>query len=101
MPADGLQHGDDGRGDARAQEGAREREHHAFRQDLTEQPPCPGAERRPHRVLGLPLQAAGEQEAGDVGAGDEEQQQDRPEQRHEQPASFAVQALPERAGPSR
>ena len=48
----------------------------------TEQPRAAGANGRARRVFLLPLQAAREQQAADVGAGDEEQQADRAEQRH-------------------
>ena len=58
---------------------------------LAEQPRATRAERRPHRVFLLSLQAAREQQAGDVRARDEEDERHRAEQRHQQAAAVAIQ----------
>ena len=73
----------------------------ALDQHEAEQPRPPGADRRARRVFLLALQAAREQQAADVGAGDEEQQADGAEQRHQQPLALARSARRAPAGPSR
>ena len=60
------------RGDEEGQRHRREPEERALGEEPAHQPPAPGAERQAQRDLALPLGAAGEQEVGDVGAGDEE-----------------------------
>ena len=91
VAADGLQGGDDADGEAGAGDGADQRHDEAFGDHLAEQPRAARAERRSHRVFLLPLQAAREQQAGDVRAGDEEDERDRAEQRHQQAAAVTIQ----------
>ena len=91
LPRNRLEQRDDAGRESRAERRARERQHQAFGERLPEQPPPSRAERRAHRVLGMPLQPAGQQQAGDVGAGDQKHDGHRSEQRHEQPAAGAIQ----------
>ena len=74
------------------------RDRDRFDQHEAEQPRAPGAHRRARRVLLLALQAAREQQAADVGAGDEEQQADGAEQRHQQALTLGVQHGAHRPG---
>ena len=62
------------------------REQQAFDEQLPEQPPAAGAEREPHRDFLPPLRRTAEQEVGHVGAGDEQHDQHRPEQRRQRRA---------------
>jgi len=57
--------------------GAEYREHHAFCKQLSEHAPARGAEHCPHGDLTASRRAVGEQEVGDVGAGDEQQDSGR------------------------
>ena len=91
LSGDRLEQPDDAGGEARAERGAGEREDEAFGQRLAEQPPSARAERRAHRVLRVPLQPARQEQARDVGAGDEEDERHRSEQRHQQTPAVAIE----------
>ena len=91
LAADRLQDGDDPGRQCRAHNAADQRQRDALVDHLSEQPPLTGPQRRTHRVFLLPLKPTGQQKPGDVGAGDEEDQRDRAEERHEQLPPVAIQ----------
>ncbi len=66
-----------------AERTADEREYHAFRQELTQQPPAAGAERRADRELPLARLRACEHEVRQVGARNEQHETHRPLQNPE------------------
>ena len=93
-----LQHADDAVGEPGAEDRGRQREGHRFDQHEPEQPGAAGADGGAGRVLLLALQAAREQQPADVGAGDQEEQADGAEERHEQALAFGVQHRPAPGG---
>ena len=74
----------------RPSSGARRREHEALGQELSRQPPLPGADRGAHGDLALAPFGPREQQVGDVGAGHEHQEPDGAEDEHERPARAAA-----------
>ncbi len=73
------------------------REQQALGQHLPGQPPPSGAKRRAHRELAAPLRAAGEQQIGDVHAGDREDERHRAEQREQRRPDGARHFMLQRA----
>ncbi len=67
-----------------AEAAAQDGHHEALREKLSQQPPPPGAQRRPQGYLALPGQGPGQQEVGQVGAGDQEDEDHHAEQRQQQ-----------------
>ncbi len=65
---------------------AADREHHALDQRLRHQLPARRAHREPHGGLPAPRHRAGEQQVGDVGAGDEQHEAADAEQNLQAPA---------------
>ena len=59
------------------------RQQQAFRQQLADEPPAAGAERRPHRELALARGRACEQQVGDVRARDEQHEADGAQQQQQ------------------
>ena len=62
---------------SQADEPAQQSQQRAFREKLADDPRPPGAHGQPHRHLFLTGGGAGEQQVGDVDAGDEEQKAHR------------------------
>jgi hypothetical protein len=76
-----------------------QREHARLGEQLRDEPPPTGAERQPHGHLRLAARAAGEQEVGDVGAGDEQDDAGDAEEECERGLGLLVHgALPAGAG---
>ena len=73
--------------------GAEQRQHAALGEELREDAAASGAERDAHGDLALPRFGAGEHEAGDVGAGDEQHEADGAEQ-HEQRLPQVAEEFP-------
>ena len=76
----------------RAQHAADQRQHDAFGQKLTQQPPAAGAERRTNRELALPRLGAREHQVRQIGARDEQHEHDGPLQ-HPQRRSQAANQI--------
>jgi hypothetical protein len=55
-----------------------------LREKLTDEPPAPGAQGQPHRDLTPPGGPAREQNAGDVGGGNEEHEGHHPRQQRDE-----------------
>jgi hypothetical protein len=70
----------------------------ALDQHLPGQPRAPAAERGSHRQLVLSRRAAGNQQVGDVDAGDQQQDADRAEQREQRDADVGDDAVGQRLG---
>ena len=83
-------------GDQHAHRPADQRQHHALGQELADQSPAPGAECRAERHLPPAGGGAGELEVGDVGAGDEQDQRDEPQQDQQRRPDLADQRVAER-----
>ncbi len=71
-------------------------QHDGLCHELPHQPSAAGAKRRPHRQFATARRAAREQQAGDVGAGDQQHQRDGAEQHEQRRACFADQQLEQR-----
>ena len=67
-------------GEENSQDAAKQREQHAFRQKLADNAHASGAESEAHRHFLATRGGAGEHQAGDVGAGDEQDDSDREHQ---------------------
>ena len=77
----------------RAERAAGEREHDPLGQELPQQPPAPGAERRADRELALPRLGAGEHQVRQVGARDEQHEPHRALQHPERRAEAADEVV--------
>ena len=66
-----------------AESAADQREHQALGQELAQEAGAAGADRGAQRHLALARRGAGEQQARDVGAGDQQHEGDRAEQHHD------------------
>ncbi len=75
-------------GDEHPQPAAEERQDHALRDELAHQTRAAGAERGTERELAASLRAAGEEEVGDVDAGDDEQHEHGREHRQQRGPDF-------------
>ena len=75
---------------------AEQGEHEPFGQHLADQPPLPRAERRADRQLAIAAGGAHQQEVRDVGAGDEEDQEDEHLEEVERRAQVADQLIANR-----
>ena len=64
-----------------SEQSAERREHHRLDEQVADQRAATRAERRADGQLALPRHSSGEKKRSHVGAGDQERQQDRPEQR--------------------
>ena len=69
---------------------AQQREHDALEQQLTNDSDAAGAERDPNGDLACPRGSAGKLQVRDVGARDEQQERDRPEQEPQTAAHLAT-----------
>ena len=69
---------------------ANQRQDHAFRQQLTNDPPPPGAERGAHRELACPRTGARHQQVGNVGAADEQHESNDAEKEHRRHLEIAA-----------
>ncbi len=83
-------------GQADPGERAQHREENALRQELAQQAPPRRAQGEADRDLPLPVGGPGQQEVGDVGAGDQEDEGDRPEQQHQRRPQLAHDRVEER-----
>ena len=88
-----LQRADAPHGEAEPQRAAGEREHHALGEQLADQPPPRGAERRADRHLALPRGDPREHQVGHVGAGDQQHQPDRAHEDEQRGPDLAHDAL--------
>ena len=70
---------------------AGEAQEHALGQELADEPPAAGPQRGADRDLARARRGAGEQQVGDVGAGDEQHEADRAQQEEESRADVAHQ----------
>ena len=91
LPGDGLEQPHDADGECGTEEAAGDSQHETFGQRLAEQAPPARPERGAHGVLGVTLQAARQQQPRHVGAGDQEDDRDRAEERNQQPPAVAVE----------
>ena len=76
-----------------AERAAGERQHDPFGQELPQQPPASGAERRADRELPLPRLGARQQQVGEIGAGDEQHEPDRALQHPQRRADAADEVV--------
>ena len=81
---------------AKADDGARRRQHEALGEQLAHHPDPVGAERRAHGHLALARLRAREQQVGDVGAGDEQQEADGTEEQPDRAADGTDDLVGER-----
>ena len=84
------------RGEGDAQRGPQGGEQRALGEQLADDAPATGAHRRADRELALARCRAREQEVRHVAAGDEQDQQDRPEQQHDGLPAGADESLAQR-----
>ena len=77
----------------RAERPADERQHDPLGQELPQQPPASGAERRADRELALPRLGARQHQVRQVGAGDEQHEPDRALQHPERRAEAADEVV--------
>ena len=89
--------GDRAAGEQQAGDGAERRQHAALRNQLTQQPAAPGADRRADGNLAPARFRSGDQQVRDVGARDQQDERDRRHQRQQRGTQRAEQLDVERA----
>ena len=90
---DAHEQAEDRPGHQHAEHAAHDREQHALGQQLTNQAPAPGAERRAHRHLAAPRRGADEQQVRDVRARDQQHEADRTQEHQQSQADVLDQQV--------